>query len=94
MTKAELQIALAEATQTNKKTAGVFLDALERNRLQNDEKERRFRPARFWQAGKAEEEGAYWLQSQDATEDQDSSQDRRQLACCRAAKNGILGVKQ
>ena len=28
MTKAELQIALAEATHTNKKTAGVFLDTL------------------------------------------------------------------
>jgi DNA-binding protein HU-beta len=28
MTKAELQSALAEATQTDKKTAGVFLDTL------------------------------------------------------------------
>jgi DNA-binding protein HU-beta len=28
MTKTELQIALAAATQTNKKTAGVFLDTL------------------------------------------------------------------
>lgn len=28
MTKTELQIALAEATQTNKKTAGAFLNAL------------------------------------------------------------------
>jgi hypothetical protein len=28
MTKTELQIALAEATQTNRKTAGVFLDTL------------------------------------------------------------------
>ena len=28
MTKTELQIALAEATQTNKTTAGVFLDTL------------------------------------------------------------------
>jgi hypothetical protein len=28
MTKVELQIALAEATHTNKKTAGVFLDTL------------------------------------------------------------------
>ena len=28
MTKAELQSALTAATQTNKKTAGVFLDAL------------------------------------------------------------------
>jgi DNA-binding protein HU-beta len=28
MTKTELQLALAEATKTNKKTAGVFLDTL------------------------------------------------------------------
>jgi DNA-binding protein HU-beta len=28
MTKTELQTALAEATQTNRKTAGVFLDTL------------------------------------------------------------------
>src|SRR4029077_12612687 len=28
MTKTDLQLALAEATQTNKKTAGVFLDTL------------------------------------------------------------------
>jgi hypothetical protein len=28
MTKTELQSALAEATQTDKKTAGVFLDTL------------------------------------------------------------------
>jgi DNA-binding protein HU-beta len=28
MTKTELQVALAEATQTNKKTAGAFLNAL------------------------------------------------------------------
>ena len=28
MTKTELQVALATATQTNKKTAGVFLDTL------------------------------------------------------------------
>jgi DNA-binding protein HU-beta len=28
MTKPELQLALAEATQTNKKTTGVFLDTL------------------------------------------------------------------
>jgi hypothetical protein len=28
MTKTELQLALAEATQTDKKTAGVFLDTL------------------------------------------------------------------
>ena len=79
MTKNELQIALAAATQTDKKTARVFLDTLQQPRLQSDQKERRIRFARFWQAGKAEEEGSYGRQSQDAAEDQDSSQDRRQI---------------
>jgi len=32
MTKTELQVALAQATQTNKKTAGAFLDVLGRLR--------------------------------------------------------------
>jgi hypothetical protein len=53
MTKAELQSALAEVPQTDKKTAGVFLDTLS---LQSHQKERRIRLARFWQAGEAEKE--------------------------------------
>jgi hypothetical protein len=39
MTKTELQSALAEATQTDKRTAGVFLDTLSDHRLQSDQKE-------------------------------------------------------
>jgi hypothetical protein len=60
MTKTELQSALAEATQTDKRIAGVFLDT----------------------------------QSQDATEDQDSSQDRRQISCGQGRKGRGLGVKK
>jgi hypothetical protein len=46
----------------------------------------RARLAWFWQASKAEEEGSYGLQSQDATEDQDSSQDRRQIPSRQGSK--------
>src|ERR1700730_3374344 len=51
----------------------------QRARIQRDQEERLIRLARFWQAGEAEEESTYRLQSKDATEDQDSSQDRRQI---------------
>jgi hypothetical protein len=44
MTKAELQNALAEATQTDKRTAGVFLDTLGAIRLQSDQKKWRHQP--------------------------------------------------
>jgi hypothetical protein len=47
-TKTELQSALAEATQTDKRTAGVFLDAL--GALAYKEC-----LTRFWQAGEAED---------------------------------------
>ena len=58
MTKTELQLALAEATQTNKKTAGVFLDTLSVLAYKTI-KNRRIRSARLCQAGQTEEEGAH-----------------------------------
>ena len=59
MTKAELQTALAAATQTDKKTAGVFLDTLSALAYKETKKKRRIRPARLWQAGETEEKGAH-----------------------------------
>jgi len=53
MAKTELQLALAAATQTNKKTAGVFLDRLSALAYKAIKKERLIRSARFWQAGEA-----------------------------------------
>jgi len=72
MTKTELQIALAAATQTNKRTAGVFLDTLSNLAYKAIKKNGEF-VLPVWQASKAEEKGSYGLQSQDATENQDSS---------------------
>ena len=79
MTKTELQIAVAAATQTNKRTAGVFLDTLSTLAYKAIKKNGEIRPAWLWQASKAEEEGSYGRQSKDAREDQDSSQDCRQI---------------
>jgi DNA-binding protein HU-beta len=61
MTKTELQSALAEATQTDKKTAGVFLDTLSALAYKEIKRNGEFVLPRFGKAGEAEEEGAYGL---------------------------------
>src|SRR6516164_1833697 len=75
MTKTELQVALAQATQTNKKTAGVFLDTLGMLAYKEVKKTGEFVLPGFGKLVKC----AHGIQSQDAAEDQDSSQDRRQI---------------
>src|SRR6516162_9497073 len=47
--------------------------------IQRGQKERRIRIARLWEVGETEKKSADGIQSQDAREDQDSSQDRRQI---------------
>ena len=94
MTKTELQVALAAATETNKRTAGVFLDTLSNLAYKAIKKNGEFRLARLWQASKAEEEGSPGLQSQDAAEDQDSGQDRRQIPSRQGRKGRDSGGKK
>jgi hypothetical protein len=79
MTKTELQIALAEATQTNKRTGRAFPGYALQPRLQGDQEERRIRAARLWETGEAKEESANRHQSQDATKDQDPRKDRGEI---------------
>lgn len=79
MTKTELQIALAAATQTNKKTAGVFLDTLSSLAYKAIKKNGEFVLPGFGKLVKAEEESSHGLQSQNSAEDQDSGQDCRQI---------------
>ena len=73
MTKTELQIALAAATQTNKRIAGVFLDTLSNLAYKAVKKNGEFRLAWIWQARKAEKEGSHGLQPENAAENQNSS---------------------
>ena len=94
MTKTELQVALAAATETNKRTAGVFLDTLSNLAYKAIKKNGEIRPAWLWQASKAEEEGSHGLQSQDAAEDQDSGQDRRQIPSRQGGKGRGSGAKE
>jgi hypothetical protein len=61
-----------EATQTDKRTAEVFLDTLSDIAYKEIKKNGEF-VFRFWQTSKVEEEGAHEPYSKDATEDQDSS---------------------
>ena len=75
MTKTELQVALAQATQTNKKTAGAFLDTLGTLAYKEVKKERRIRLARLREVSETEEESAHGLQPQDAAEAPNSGQD-------------------
>ena len=61
MTKTELQSALAEATQTDKKTAGVFLDTLSALAYKEIKKNGKFALAGFRKLVKQKEEGAHGL---------------------------------
>src|SRR5260221_11598061 len=78
MTKTELQIALAAATQTDKKTAAVFLNTLSNLAYKAIKKNGEFVLPGFGKLVK-QEEGSHRLQSQDAAEDQDPSQNGRQI---------------
>jgi nucleoid DNA-binding protein len=69
MTKTELQIALAETTQTNKRTAALFLDNLSSLAYKAIRKEGQFVLPGFGKARKAEEESAYRHQPKDTAED-------------------------
>ena len=59
MTKAELQTALAAATQTDKKTAGVFLDTLSALTYKESEKNGEFVLPGFGKLVK--QKGAHWF---------------------------------
>jgi DNA-binding protein HU-beta len=73
MTKTELQVALAAATETNKRTAGVFLNTLCILTYKETRKNGEFVIPGFGKLGEAEEKGSRRLQSEDAAKDQDSS---------------------
>ena len=61
MTKTELQTALAEATQTDKKTAGLFLDTLSALAYKEIKKNGEFVVPGFGKLVKAKEKSAHGL---------------------------------
>jgi nucleoid DNA-binding protein len=94
MTKTELQTALAEATQTDKRTAGVFLDTLSALAYKEIKKNGEFVLPGFGKLVKQNRKARTGFKSKDATEDQDSSQDRRQISCCQSRKGRGFGGKE
>jgi hypothetical protein len=63
-------------------------------RPQSGQKERIIRLAWIWQARKAEKEGSHGLQSEDAAENQNFSQDRRQIPSRQGGKGRGSGAKE
>jgi DNA-binding protein HU-beta len=94
MTKTELQVALAAATKTNNRTAGVFLDTLGNLAYKEIRKNGEFVLPGFGKLVKQKRKGSRRLQSEDATKNQDSSQNGRQSRVAKAAKDSILGVRK
>ena len=79
MTKTELQTAIAEATQTDKRTAGVFLDTLSAIAYKDTKKNGEFVVPGLGKLVRQKRKARTGFKSQDTTKDQDSSQDRRQI---------------
>ena len=94
MTKTELQVALAAATETNKRTAGVFLDTLSNLAYKAIKKNGEFVLPGFGKLVKQKRKARIGLQSEDAAEDQDSSQDRRQIPSRQGGKGRDSGGKE
>jgi len=98
MIRTKLQKTLAEATQTDKRTAGVFLDTLSSLAIK---KESEFRVTELWQASEAslgpgsifpaEEESSHGLQPENTAEDQNSSQNGRQISSRQGCKRRDSG---
>jgi len=94
MTKTELQTALATATNTDKRTAGVFLDTLCSLAYKEIKKTSEFILPGSGKLVQHKRKARTRLQSQDATKDQDSLKDRCEVAGREGAKDAVLGVKK
>ena len=87
MTKTELQSALAEATQTDKRTAGVFLDTLSDIAYKEVKKNGEFVLPGFGKLVKQRRGRRARLDWKDATEDQKHpSETVVVISCCQGRK--------
>ena len=94
MTKTELQSALAEATQTDKRTAGVFLDTLSALAYKEIKKNGEFVLPGFGKLVKQKRKARMGFNPKTQQKIKESSQDRRQISYSKAAKDAVLGVKK
>jgi DNA-binding protein HU-beta len=94
MTKTELQTALAEATQTDKKTAGVFLDTLSALAYKEIKKNGEFVLPGFGKLVKQKRKARTGFNPKTQQKIKIPAKTVVKFRVAKAAKDGVLGVKK
>ena len=94
MTKTELQIALAAATQTNKRTAGVFLDTLSNLAYKAIKKNGEFVLPGFGKLVKQKRKARMGFNPKTQEKIKIPAKTVVKFRVAKAAKDAILGVKK
>src|ERR1700726_1823795 len=94
MTKSELQVALAAATETNKRTAGVFLDTLCNLAYKEIKKNGGFVLPGFGKLVKQKRKARTGFNPKTQQKIKIPAKTVVKLRVAKAAKDGVLGVKK
>ena len=94
MTKTEIQSALAEATQTDKKTAGVFLDTLSAIAYKDTKKNGEFVLPGFGKLVKQKRKARSGFNPKTQQKIKIPAKTVGKFRVAKAAKDAILGVKK
>jgi DNA-binding protein HU-beta len=94
MTKTELQVALAQATQTNKKTAGAFLDTLGTLAYKEVKKSGEFVLPGFWKLVKQKRKARMGFNPKTQQKIRIPAKTVVKFRVAKAAKDAVLGVKK
>jgi DNA-binding protein HU-beta len=94
MTKTELLVALAAATQTNKRTAGVFLDTLSAVAYKAIKKDGEFVLPGFGKLVKQKRKARTGFNPQTQQRIKIAAKTVVKFRVAKAAKNAILGIKK
>jgi DNA-binding protein HU-beta len=94
MTKTELQSALAEATQTDKKTAGVFLDTLSAIAYKDTKKNGEFVVPGFGKLVKQKRKARIGINPKTQQKLKIPAKTVLKFRVAKAAKDAVLGVKK
>src|SRR5260370_32800537 len=94
MTKAELQSALAAAAQTDKKTAGVFLDTLSAIAYKATKKNGEFVVPGFWKLVKQKRKARTAINPSTKQKIRIPAKTALKFRVAKAVKDAILGVKK
>jgi DNA-binding protein HU-beta len=94
MTKSELQVALASATETTKRTAGVFLDTLCNLAYKETRKDGKFVLPGFGKLVKQKRKARSGFNPKTQQKIKIPAKTVVKFRVAKAAKDGILGVKR